>query len=68
MRIILFLWGLACTFGGAYLGYRLVDILFFQGYIGKFSTFMVFISLLGLLICITLIYFGIKLITVKPRK
>ena len=68
MKTILFLWGIACTAGGAYFGYRLVNILFFQGCNSTFPTFLTILSLMGILVCITLVYVGYKLLTLKARQ
>ncbi len=65
MIALLKLWGIAMVGIGCWCGYRLIDVLFIQGAISTFSEFMIVMCILGLLVSVTLLYFGFKLLTLK---
>ena len=62
MSILLRLWGLAIIGIGGYSLYRLIDSLFIQKGITTLSTFFIILCLLGILVSITLIWGGFKLL------
>ena len=67
MKVLLKLWGIAMFGIGIYCSYTLVDILFIKGLIANSPTFFVILCLLGLLVGITLIYYGYKLLTINNK-
>ena len=67
MRILIKLWGIAFLGIGGYSTYTLVNSLFIRGGIKNIPTLMLFLSIFGLLVGITLIWLGYKLLTLKKK-
>ena len=68
MFLLLKLWGIAMLGIGAYCVYTLGNILFIKGMISSFSTFFIILSLLGILVGITLIWAGYRLLVLRKKQ
>lgn len=67
MIILTKLWGIVLTGAGAYCTYEMVNTLFLKGKISEFPLFLIVIFLVGLLLGITCIFLGIRMIKMKGR-
>ena len=68
MFILLKLWGVAMIAMGGYCSYSLVDNAFIKGNFSNFSNFLKIFSCVGILVGITLIWGGFKLLAMKRQK
>lgn len=67
MKILLKIWGVMLIGSGGYCAYSLGDLLFVKGYIRKFPAFVLIVSLVGLLMSVSLVCFGIWLLVRKQK-